>query len=129
LQLLYIAVGGAIGAVLRFLISGLAYDIFGQDFPWGTMVVNMTGCFLIGFLVQMFESMTISPNMRMLVLVGGLGAFTTFSTYALESVNLLRDGQLPVALLNIAASTLLGILFVFLGMALANLLTAFLRGG
>ncbi|MFO7682032.1 MAG: fluoride efflux transporter CrcB [Chloroflexota bacterium] len=129
MQLLYIAVGGAIGAVLRFLISGLAYDIFGQDFPWGTMVVNMTGCFLIGFLAQMFESMTISPNMRMLVLVGGLGAFTTFSTYALESVNLLRDGQLPVALLNIAASTLLGILFVFLGMALANLLTAFLRGG
>lgn len=116
------------GAVLRFLISGFAYTILGQDFPWGTLVVNMIGCFLIGFLAQLFESMTISPNMRVLILVGGLGAFTTFSTYALENVNLLRDGQLGTALVNMTASTVIGILFVFAGMTLANVVTAVLRG-
>ena len=64
--------------------------------------------------------MTVSPNTRMMILVGGLGAFTTFSTYALENVNLLRDGQMWVALGNVAASTVLGVVCVFLGINLAN---------
>ncbi len=129
MQFVAIGVGGAIGAILRFVISGIAYNVLGQNFPWGTLVVNMIGCFLIGFLSQLFEEMAISPNLRVLILVGGLGAFTTFSTYALENVNLLRDGQFGIAFLNIIASTVLGIVFVFVGMALANYLTVTLRGG
>jgi len=121
LQLVAIAVGGAIGAVLRFLISGWAYGYLGSGFPWGTLAVNLIGCFVIGFLSKLFESMTVSPNVRMMILVGGLGAFTTFSTYALENVNLLRDGQTGVALINVLVSTAVGILCVFLGIALANL--------
>ena len=70
----------------------------------------MIGCFVIGFFSQLFEELAISPNLRVLILVGGLGAFTTFSTYALENVNLLRDGQWGIALLDITASTVLGII-------------------
>lgn len=129
MQLIAIGVGGAIGAVLRFIISGIAYNVLGQNFPWGTLVVNMIGCFLIGLFSQLFEEIAISPNLRVLVLVGGLGAFTTFSTYALENVNLLRDGQFGIAFLDILASTALGLIFVFLGMALANYLSVTVRGG
>lgn len=129
MQLIAIGVGGAIGAVLRFVISGIAYNVLGQNFPWGTLVVNMIGCFLIGLFSQLFEEIAISPNLRVLVLVGGLGAFTTFSTYALENVNLLRDGQFGIAFLDILASTALGLIFVFLGMALANYLSVTVRGG
>jgi CrcB protein len=129
LQYVAIAAGGALGAVLRFALSGMAYNVLGQEFPWGTLVVNLIGCFVISFLSQLFESMTISANMRVLVLVGGLGAFTTFSTYALENMNLLRDGQLSLALVNIAVSTVVGILFVFLGVVIAEYLTTILRGG
>jgi len=122
LQLIAIAAGGAVGAVLRFVVSGLAYGYLGEGFPWGTLVVNLIGCFIIGFLSKLFESVAVSPNVRMMVLVGGLGAFTTFSTYALENVNLLRDGQLLAALTNVLASTAVGIICVFLGISLANLL-------
>lgn len=127
MQLVAIGIGGAIGAVLRFTISGLAYNLLGDSFPWGTLVVNIVGSFLIGFLSRLFEDMAIAPNLRVLILVGGLGAFTTFSTYALENVNLLRDGQLGTAFLNITTSTLLGIVSVFLGMILANALSITLR--
>lgn len=129
MQLVAIGVGGAIGAVLRFVISGIAYNLLGQNFPWGTLVVNMIGCFLIGLFAQLFEEIAISPNLRVLVLVGGLGAFTTFSTYALENVNLLRDGQFGLALLDVVVSTVLGVVFVFIGMALANYLSAMVRSG
>ncbi|MCB8986008.1 MAG: fluoride efflux transporter CrcB [Ardenticatenaceae bacterium] len=122
MQLIAIAAGGAVGAVLRFVVSGLAYGYLGEGFPWGTLVVNLIGCFIIGFLSKLFESVAVSPNVRMMVLVGGLGAFTTFSTYALENVNLLRDGQLLAALTNVLASTAVGIICVFLGISLANLL-------
>ncbi|MCB8923918.1 MAG: fluoride efflux transporter CrcB [Ardenticatenaceae bacterium] len=120
LRLLAIAAGGAAGALLRYTVSGLAYTIFGEDFPWGTLSVNLIGCLLIGFLWQTFENSTLSPQLRALIFVGGLGAFTTFSTYGLESVNLLRDGQMRVAVLNILGSNLLGLVAVFLGMLLAR---------
>lgn len=129
MQLIAIGVGGAIGAVLRFVISGIAYNVLGQNFPWGTLVVNMIGCFLIGLFAQLFEEIAISPNLRVLILVGGLGAFTTFSTYALENVNLLRDGQFGIAFLDVLVSTVLGIVFVFLGMVLANYLSTVIRSG
>lgn len=129
MQLVAIGVGGAIGAVLRFVISGIAYNLLGQNFPWGTLVVNMIGCFLIGLFAQLFEEIAISPNLRVLVLVGGLGAFTTFSTYALENVNLLKDGQFGTAFLDVILSTVLGVVFVFLGMVLANYLSTAIRSG
>lgn len=115
-----IAVGGAIGALLRYGVSGLAYNLFGETFPWGTLSVNLLGCFLIGLLWQVFEQTTLSPQLRALIFVGGLGAFTTFSTYGLESLNLLRDGQVRLSLLNVLGSNVLGISCVFLGVVVAR---------
>lgn len=122
-----VAAGGAVGAGLRFIVSGAAYSRFGADFPIGTLLVNVIGCFLIGFLSRYFEDVVVSPQARTLILTGGLGAFTTFSTYGLESVNLWRDGEIKLALLNIFANNILGIFFVILGFFLAQLILFKLR--
>jgi CrcB protein len=120
MQIIAVAIGGAIGAVLRFVVSGAAYAQFGVAFPIGTFLVNMIGCLLIGFLAQVFEEIIVPPTMRLLILTGTLGAFTTFSTYGLETVKLWQGGELRLALLNIVASNVLGILFVVLGFVLAR---------
>jgi len=120
LQLLSIAVGGAAGALLRYTISGWAYAWLGEQFPWGTLSVNLIGSFLIGLLWRVFTDVTISPNTRALILVGGLGAFTTFSTFSLESLNLLRSGQIRLGLLYMLANNVLGVLLVFTGIVCAR---------
>ena len=127
MQYLSIAVGGAAGAVLRYLVSGWAYTLLGQGFPWGTLVVNLIGSFLIGFLWQIFEYVPISPNMRSLIFIGGLGAFTTFSTFAFESLNLFRDGDIRLGVLNILAADVFGILLGLLGVILGRMTAALLR--
>lgn len=124
---LYIAVGGAIGASLRFLISGWTYSLLGTGFPWGTLVVNLIGSFLIGFLWQLFSYVSVSPNMRLLIFAGGLGAFTTFSTFALESINLFRGGDVELGVANILVSDLLGIALVFVGIILGRLAGTLIR--
>jgi len=120
MQYLFIAVGGAAGAVLRYVISGWSYRLLGTGFPWGTFVVNILGSFLIGFLWQLFEYVPISSNMRSLIFIGGLGAFTTFSTFAFESLNLFRDGQITLGLANIVLMDLFGILLGLLGIILGR---------
>jgi CrcB protein len=127
MQFIAIAVGGAFGATLRYFLSGVAYNQFGETFPIGTLLVNVIGCFLIGFLAQLFEEIIVPPNMRLLILTGTLGAFTTFSTYGLETVKLWQDGELRLALFNFAANNLLGILFVVLGFILARALLVAMR--
>jgi CrcB protein len=121
LQYLFIAVGGAAGAVLRYIISGWSYRLLGEGFPWGTFVVNVLGSFLIGFLWQLFEYFPISPYMRGLIFIGGLGAFTTFSTFAFESINLFRDGELILGFANVLLMDLFGILLGFLGIILGRM--------
>lgn len=123
-KLLFIAMGGACGALLRYLISGLGYRLFGEAFPWGTLAVNLLGCLFIGFLWALGERMPLRPEVSLLVFTGTLGAFTTFSTYGLESLNLLRDGEVGPALLNILLSNLGGLLLVYLGFLAARLLLA-----
>ena len=127
MQYLFIAVGGAAGAVLRYLVSGWAYTLLGTNFPWGTFVVNLLGSFLIGFLWQLFEYVPISPNMRSLIFIGGLGAFTTFSTFAFESLNLFRAGDIRLGMVNILATDVLGILLGLLGVILGRMTAALLR--
>jgi len=119
-NLIAIACGGAVGAIFRYLVSGLGYKLLGEDFPWGTLTVNLFGCFAVGFLWVTFEKYIVPPQMRSFVLIGGLGAFTTFSTFGLESVQLLQTGQVKSALLNIFASNLLGLAFVFAGFVIAG---------
>ena len=104
LNLLLIALGGALGALLRYAVSGLAYAALSEAFPWGTLAANLIGCFLIGFLWTTGEHAPFSLAARTFVFTGALGAFTTFSTYGLESLSLLRDGEIGLGLANMQLS-------------------------
>ncbi len=119
-EILYIAIGGAAGAVARYIVSGVIYRFFGIEFPWGTLGVNLIGTFFIGFLWGIFERIVILPEMRVLIFIGFLGAFTTFSTYAFETLNLFREGEFRIAIFNILANNLVGIIFVFLGISFSK---------
>ncbi|MFB3918973.1 MAG: fluoride efflux transporter CrcB [Candidatus Velamenicoccus archaeovorus] len=122
-----IGLGGAIGTVLRYIISGLDYKYSYGIFPISTLVVNLAGSFAIGFLWGLFEVVAISPQVRMFIFIGVLGGFTTFSTFALENFNLFRDGEHPIALLNILVSNLCGIFLVFAGYALARMFVSLFK--
>ena len=126
-KLLFIAIGGASGALLRYAVSGLTYKYLDGMLPWGTLMVNLIGCFLIGFLWEFLDALASSPNIRAFVFVGILGAFTTFSTYGLETFNLFKEGETRYALLNIAANNLAGIAFVFIGIFASRLLISVLK--
>jgi CrcB protein len=118
-----IAVAGSMGTLLRFWLAGFVGRHWGEKFPWGTMSVNLAGCFLAGAVFYLSEEkFLVSANVRTAILIGLLGAFTTFSTYGLQTFALLRDGQLGRAALNIAASNILGLLMVWAGYAVSKAL-------
>ncbi len=119
-KLILIGLGGAVGAIARYLVSGIDYKLSGGVFPVSTFVVNLAGSLVIGFLWGLFEAVMVSSNVRMFIFIGLLGGFTTFSTFALESFSLIRDGEHAIAAGNIILSNVLGIGFVFLGYALAK---------
>ena len=120
MKILMILAGGAVGSLARYLISGLPYRFVDQIFPWGTLAVNLIGSFFIGLLWGVFEEQNLSPNFRSLVFVGFLGGFTTFSTYSLETLNFLRDGEYKLGLVNVLANNILGIGLAFVGFAVAR---------
>ena len=104
-NLLYIAGGGAVGALLRYWMSHAIHTLFGRDFPYGTLAVNVTGSILIGLLyVLSIERMDASVELRAGVMIGLLGAFTTFSTFSLETLTLIEAGDQLKAVLNITLS-------------------------
>jgi len=115
--LVSVAIGGSIGALMRFLGSFYINKLLGADFPYGTLGVNIIGSFLIGFLALYFEQ-TISPNTKALLITGMLGALTTFSTFSLESVLMLQQGLYTKALLNILLNVTLAIFATIAGMFL-----------
>jgi CrcB protein len=121
-KLLLIALGGATGAILRYSLSGLVQTWSGSaSFPYGTLAVNIVGCFVIGFLSQLVESYGLfSSEARAFVFIGLLGAFTTYSTFANESVNLARDGQSGSFLFNLGLHVFLGLAAVWLGRILVD---------
>lgn len=116
-----IAVGGAAGALGRWLMSSAVYRWLGRDFPWGTLAVNVAGSFVMGLLAALLvERLALGPAWRAGLLIGFLGAFTTFSTFALETVELLEEGMGLRALGNVVASVALCVLAVIAGMQLAR---------
>jgi fluoride exporter len=119
-KLLWIAGGGAIGAVARYLVGGLAMRLLGAGFPWGTLCVNATGSLLIGFLAAALEDLPVSQGVRLCVLTGLLGAFTTFSTFSFETVEMLRERQWLLAGVNVIGSCVLGIAMVITGLFAAR---------
>lgn len=113
-----VALGGAAGSVLRYVLQGL----LNTTFPWGTMIVNVSGCFVIGLIFGMTERSEISPNVRVFAMVGVLGGYTTFSSFALESRHLLADGEWFWAAVNVLTGNAAGIAMVFAGIVVARLL-------
>lgn len=118
-----VMLGGGVGALSRYGASLLAVKLFGSRFPWGTLVVNLVGCFLIGLAFALAErgSGIMSPSMRLFFVTGYLGGLTTFSTYALETTNAMGVQNSMLAVINIAANNLLGLAFVLLGMWMVKL--------
>ena len=122
-QLLLAGVGGFIGSGFRFWMSTATYRVLGQDFPYGTLVVNVVGSFLIGFLMTIFEErFVISPNLRVFLTVGILGGFTTFSSFSYETVALLREGSYWIGSANVLASVFTCLAVTWAGLAAGKLL-------
>ncbi|CAG0937826.1 partial Putative fluoride ion transporter CrcB, partial [Candidatus Brocadiaceae bacterium] len=121
-QLIVIALGGAFGAVTRFLVSSGIYQWLGRDFPYGTLVVNIVGSFLMGLLTEalILQRISIGIEYRAAILVGFIGALTTFSTFSLETFYLLEQGNINKALLNIGGSVVACLLAVWLGLVFAK---------
>jgi fluoride exporter len=121
-KLFLIALAGSIGTLARYGLSGLIQNLSGGQFPWGTLSVNIIGCYFFGLTWALAEErLLISGEMRMIILIGFMGAFTTFSTYMFESGELLRDSQWLPAIGNLMANNLVGFLFLFLGFRTASL--------
>ncbi|MDZ7781080.1 MAG: fluoride efflux transporter CrcB [Gemmatimonadota bacterium] len=122
MTLLYIALGGAAGALARYGLGGWVQNRIAVAFPWGTLTVNVIGCLLIGLSIPYLEALRVKPDVRMLVAVGVLGAFTTFSAFGYETVALLREGAWPRAVGYVGASVILGIGMVWVGIRLSTIL-------
>lgn len=117
-----IGIGGFIGALLRFYVSEAVVRVSGDDYQFfGTITVNLVGCFAIGVLVTFAARTThLSPVLQKCLITGLLGSLTTFSTFALESLNLIQDGRYGAAMLKISVSLVVGLLLVWLGMLTAG---------
>lgn len=117
---IYVAVGGALGALLRFGVSGWVQGWTTGPFPWGTMTVNVLGSMLLGFAVVWLEAAATSAEIRQFATIGLLGAFTTFSTFSYEAVALLRDGDRWGASGYVIGSLAAGLVGVVMGLGLAT---------
>ena len=122
MKALAIACGGAVGALLRYLFANLISQKWATQIPWGIIIVNLTGSYIIGFLSALFERFIISNQWKTFLLIGFLGAFTTFSTYIMGSFLLFQEKSYGPAFLNIFISTVCGLIMVFLGFASARAL-------
>jgi fluoride exporter len=120
-MLLYVALGSAIGGVSRYLLGGLAQRILDTTFPAGTLLVNVTGSFLLGAIIRYaLETPSLTPEVRAFLTIGFCGGYTTFSTFSYETIALLEDGEWARAVVYITASVMLSLIATFLGLALAR---------
>jgi fluoride exporter len=122
---LWVALGGAIGTVGRYFVSGVAAHLIGETFPWGTLIINVTGSFIIGF----FAALTgpdgrvyVGSSGRQFVMTGLCGGYTTFSSFSLQTLNLMNDGEWFRAGANMALSVALCMIAVWAGFLLANMI-------
>jgi len=122
LNVLLVAIGGAIGAAARYLVGAWLSSLLGSDFPWGTFFINVTGSFLIGVVLVLVQGGALPAGARLFVAVGILGGYTTFSTYSYETLGLVSDGNLVGALLNALGQVVLSLVSVYLGVVAGRLI-------
>lgn len=118
-----IAIGGILGCWARYAMTNLVQAIFGRDFPYATLSINVLACFLMGFFfVETLERLTMSPVLRVGILTGFLGGFSTFSTFAMETFLLAEQGEAGKSVLYVVLSIVLGLLATFGGVVIARIL-------
>jgi len=123
IKYIHLIIGGAIGTIARYALSGAAYRVFGSGFPYGTFFVNLIGCFILGFLVSFSErKLFLDVNIRLLLMVGFCGAFTTFSTVVLETANLIKDGEVARAFLNVLVNVVIGFIVLRIGILFGEII-------
>lgn len=117
LNFLIAGLGGGIGTMLRYALNTLIYHVFDAPlFPYGTLVINISGCFFIGIVAGLTESRAlITPEMRSFIQIGILGGFTTFSTFGYETFTLIRDGQFMLGISNVVLQVIIGLIAVWVG--------------
>jgi fluoride exporter len=114
-RILLVALGGSLGAVARYGFSTWISKSVNNLFPWGTLAVNLTGAFLMGIIIELFDNTLLPAGLRSFIAIGFLGAYTTFSTFSLETIQLFRDGEIKIAALNVLASNILSFLLLACG--------------
>lgn len=121
-NLLFIFIGAGLGGVLRYWITSASYAVLGREFPYGTLIVNISGCFFMGlvFILLMERVHSMAPALRALLLIGFLGGFTTFSSFSIETLNLFENGELLAAFTNICLSIILCLSATWIGVTLGR---------
>lgn len=122
-QFIAVGIGGCLGAIARYWLAGLVQRYSNGEFPFGTLAVNVLGCLILGYVIGLVEYRQLfGPSVRLFLTVGVLGGFTTFSTFGYETFALLRDSQHWLALANVAANTVTGVVAVMVGWMAAKLM-------
>jgi crcB protein len=122
-KVLMLAVAGTLGTLARYWLSGAVYGVMGRDFPWGTAAVNLLGCLLFGLVwVMADERQLIGAELRLIILVGFMGAFTTFSSLVFETGELMRSAQWIRAALNLVGQNILGFVAFAIGAAIGRVI-------
>ncbi len=122
-RFILIGLGGLVGANVRYWLQQWAANRWGPAFPYGTLIINVSGSFILGFFIALVtDRIAVSPNWRYLIAVGLLGGYTTFSSFTVETLTLVGSGRLLPALLYLGGNVGLGLIFAYLGMALARAL-------
>lgn len=118
-----VAIGGALGSVLRYGVTGVVHRLYGGTFPLGTFTVNAIGCFVVGCLLSLSENrQALSPEVRVFVAAGVIGGFTTFSAFGFETIELVRKGAVAFAFANVGLNVGLGLIAVWLGIQAGKVL-------
>jgi CrcB protein len=120
LKYLVVGVGGFLGAIARYAVATYIGGRYGVRFPYGTFVINMSGCLLVGFVVALLARTTASQYWRYFIPIGFIGAYTTFSTFEYETLRAVQDGQVATGLLNVALSVVVGFVAVWVGAAIGR---------
>ncbi|MDD8017613.1 MAG: fluoride efflux transporter CrcB [Bacteroidota bacterium] len=122
-KFLFIGLGGFLGSIARYWLATAVYKSLGESFPYGTLSVNIIGCFMIGFLMTVFEERFLAlPELRLFLVVGILGGFTTFSSFSYETIALLRAGNFLYGSLNVLLSVVVCLVFTWIGIIVGKIM-------